>query len=135
MLVTLPDATTLDLNLKRCSQCGRIGDRYFIAVPTDGIGGPEVHVCSARQACQRRVDKARKTQAELTALRACPAPAEDVPTGRVQDWTAPRGPWTAEQQEDHYRALAIAIGFDPASRDALHPRVRARTARTHQTAA
>lgn len=135
MLVTLPDATTLELDLKRCSQCGRVGDRYFLTVPTDGLGGPEVHVCSARQACQRRVDKARKTQADVIALRAHPAPAEDVPTGNVQDWTAPRGPWTAEEQEDHYRALALAIGFDPASRDALHPRVRARTACHSKTAA
>jgi len=53
----------------------------------------------------------------------------------MQDWTASRGPWTAEEQEDHYRKLALAIGFDPASRDALHPRVRARTARPRQTAA
>ncbi|MFG2532778.1 hypothetical protein [Streptomyces sp. NPDC048516] len=135
MLVTLPDATTVDLDLKSCAQCGRIGDRYFLTVPTDGLGGPEVHVCSARQACQRRVDKARKTQAAVSALRACPAPAEDVPTGSVQDWKAPTGRWTEEEQEGHYWALALAIGIDPSSRDALHPRVRARTARPRQTAA
>jgi hypothetical protein len=135
VLVTLPDATTIDVDLKRCFQCGRVGERHFLTVPTDGLGGPELFVCSGRQACQRRIDKARKTQAEVVVLRACPAPAEDVPTGRVQDWAAPRGPWTEEEQEDHYRTLALAIGFDPASRDALHPRVRARTARPRQTAA
>ncbi|MFJ6608167.1 hypothetical protein [Streptomyces lydicus] len=135
MLVTLPDATTIDVDLKRCSQCGRVGDRYFLTVPTDSLGGPDVHVCSGRQACQRRIDKARQVQATVAGLRARPAPAEDVPTGRVQDWAAPRGPWTAEEQEDHYRTLALAIGFDRASRDALHPRVRARTARPRQTAA
>lgn len=135
MLVTLPDATTLDLDLKRCSQCGRVGDRFFLAVPTGGIGGPELHVCSARQACQRRIDAARKTQDRIVGLRACPAPAEDVPTGSVQDWAGSTGPWTAEQQEDHYRKLALGLGIDPSSPYALHPRVRARTARPRQTAA
>lgn len=135
MFITLADDTRIDVDLKRCSQCGRIGERHFITIPTDKFGGPELFVCSGRQACQRRIDKARKTQDQVVGLRACPAPAEDVPTGRVQDWPGPRGPWTAEQQEDHFRTLAIAIGFDPSSRDALHPRIRARTARPRQNAA